>query len=161
VSNFDGTVDRTGADEVRIEVGAEGNGSSLAFSPAAVHVDPGTTVVWEWTGDGGGGHNVYSDDPAFESPTQSEAGATYGLEFDGEGVCRYACAPHEGAGMKGAVVVGEPSAAGGGGIVDIETVLWGLAGSIVAAPFIASQIVANRRRDDEERPGGRPGNPAD
>jgi len=160
VGNFEGTVDRTGEDEVRIEVGAEGNGGPFAFSPAAVHVDPGTTVVWEWNGEGGG-HNVYSDDPGFESPTHSEAGSTYALKFEGQGVCEYACAPHEAMGMKGAVVVGEPGAAGGGGIVGLETALWGLAGAIVAAPFVASQVVANRRRDDEDRPGGRPGNPAD
>jgi len=159
VGNFDGTVDRTGEDEVRIEVGAEGNGSSLAFSPPAVHVDPGTTVVWEWTGQGGG-HNVYSEAPAFESPTKSEEGATYALEFEGEGVCKYACAPHEGAGMKGAVVVGNPAAGGGGGLLDLETALWGLAGAIVAAPFVASEVVARRRRKDEQS-GGRPGHPAD
>jgi len=35
VSNFDGIVDETGADEVRISVGAQGNGGTFAFDPPA------------------------------------------------------------------------------------------------------------------------------
>jgi halocyanin-like protein len=157
VGNFDGTVDRTGQDEVTIQVGADGNNGAFAFEPAAVRVDPGTTVIWEWTGKGGQ-HNVVSEgDPAFESPLQGTEGDTYALEFDGSGVAKYACAPHEAAGMKGAVVVGDP-AAGGGGLVDLETVLWGLVGTIVAAPFAASAAVARSRRKAgrADRDGGQP-----
>jgi len=154
VGNYDGTVDKTGQDEVTIEVGAEGNDGPFAFSPAAVRVDPGTNVVWKWTGKGGQ-HNVAGESHDFESEMQGSAGDTYALNFDGEGVVKYACTPHEAAGMKGAVVVGNPAAAGsggGGGIDLFETSLWGLAGAIVAAPFVASEVVARRRRnDDEER----------
>ena len=50
VENFDGIVDRRGESPVTITVGAPGNGGDFAFKPAAVRVDPGTTVVWEWTG---------------------------------------------------------------------------------------------------------------
>jgi len=151
VGNYDGTVDRTGQDEVTIEVGAEGNGGSFAFSPAAVRVDPGTKVVWEWTG-AGGQHNVAGESHDFQSEMQGSEGDTYALEFDGQGVVTYACTPHEPAGMKGAVVVGNPAAAGssGGGIDLFETSLWGLAGTIVAAPFVASEIVARRRRKNED-----------
>ncbi|TVT94158.1 plastocyanin/azurin family copper-binding protein, partial [Haloferax volcanii] len=52
-----GYEDLRGQSEVTIEVGAEGNGGALAFSPAGVWIDTGTTVTWEWTGEGGG-HNV-------------------------------------------------------------------------------------------------------
>ncbi|MFC7156145.1 hypothetical protein ACFQPA_11885 [Halomarina halobia] len=40
------TVDRRGEEAVTIEVGAGEDG--LAFDPVAVHVDPGTRIVWEW-----------------------------------------------------------------------------------------------------------------
>jgi len=150
VGNFDGTVDKTGQDKVTIEVGAQGNGGAFAFEPAAVHVDPGTTVVWEWTGEGSQ-HNVVSDDPEFESPMQGSEGDTYALEFDGQGVAQYACTPHKALGMKGAVVVGNPAGAGGSGagssLFTLETGLWGLAGAIVAAPFVASGLMG---RDDDE-----------
>ena len=147
VSNFDGTVDATGQDEVRIEVGASGNGGAFAFSPAAVNVDPGTRIVWEWTGEGGQ-HDVAAADESFGSELQSEAGATYGIEVDGAGIVEYACTPHEGIGMKGAIVVGNPVQ--GGGIDWLKTSLVGLAGAIVATPFVASQFAAERARDDDE-----------
>jgi len=146
VSNFDGTVDRTGQDEVRIEVGAAGNNGAFAFSPAAVHVDPGTRIVWEWTGEGGQ-HDVAAVDESFGSELKSEAGATYGIEVDGAGIVEYACTPHEGIGMKGAIVVGDPPQ--GGGVDWLKTGLVGLAGAIVATPFVASQFAAERARDDE------------
>ncbi|MFC6976073.1 hypothetical protein ACFQL1_17470 [Halomicroarcula sp. GCM10025709] len=50
VSNFDGTVDRRGQDTVEITVGAQGNNGAFAFGPAAVLVNPGTEVVWTWSG---------------------------------------------------------------------------------------------------------------
>ncbi|WP_435125606.1 halocyanin domain-containing protein [Halobaculum sp. D14] len=106
VSNFDGVADERGADTVTVAVGAQGNGGGFAFGPAAVRVDPGTTVVWEWTGDGGS-HNVVAEDGAYESPFVGDAGATFEHVFDAAGVSLYACAPHKAMGMKGAVVVGD------------------------------------------------------
>ena len=144
VSNFDGTADATGQEEVRIEVGAQGNQGAFAFSPAAVHVDPGTRIIWEWTGEGSQ-HDVVAENGAFESELMGEAGATYGIEVSGTGVVEYACTPHKAMGMKGAVVVGTP--AQGGRIDWLKTGLVGLAGSIVAAPFVASQVAAERRED--------------
>lgn len=109
----DEVVDETGAGEVRIAVGSDANGGAFGFAPAAVRVDPGTTVVWEWTGDGGS-HNVVAEDGAFESSLTSEAGHTF--EWTAEaGVHRYACTPHESIGMKGAVVVGDARVSLGGG----------------------------------------------
>jgi halocyanin-like protein len=103
VSNYEGTVDRTDADEVTVEVGAA---DGLSFGPAAVAVAPGTTVVWEWTGEGGG-HNVSHSDGAFESETVSESGHTFEHTFEESGVHTYVCTPHEAVGMKGAVSVQE------------------------------------------------------
>jgi halocyanin-like protein len=100
--NYDGTVvDRTGEDRVPVVVGA---GNGLVFDPPLVRVSTGTTVVWEWTGQGGQ-HNVREVDGAFESELASTAGFTFERTFDAPGVVRYLCVPHEALGMKGAVDV--------------------------------------------------------
>ena len=100
VSNFDGTVDRTGESEVTIEVGANANEGGLAFGPAAVRVDPGTTVVWEWTG-AGGSHNVVAKDGSYESEMQGTEGDRFERTFDTDDISKYYCGPHETMGMKG------------------------------------------------------------
>jgi halocyanin-like protein len=93
-----------GEAEVTVEVGA--GDTALAFGPAAVHVDLGATVVWEWTGKGGA-HNVVAEDGTFESGDPvGEAGATFRYTFEQAGIYRYYCNPHRAVGMKGAVVVG-------------------------------------------------------
>ena len=113
VGNYDGTVvDATGQDSVTVEVGAQGNGGAYAFAPPAVQVDPGTTVTWEWTGEGST-HNVVDEAGAFESELTDEAGFTFERTFDAEGVVKYYCTPHQGLGMKGVVVVGDVPASGG------------------------------------------------
>jgi halocyanin-like protein len=114
VGNYDGTVtDRTGQDSVTIEVGAQGNGGGFAFAPPAVRIDPGTTVTFEWTGEGGQ-HNVVAEEGAdFESELTAEAGFTFEHTFESEGTVKYYCSPHRALGMKGVVVVG--GSGGGGG----------------------------------------------
>lgn len=110
VSNYDATVDRRGESMVVVEVGSPGNMGAFSFGPAAVAVSPGATVVWEWTGKGGG-HNVVADDGSFTSGGLVDtAGHTYERWFDAPGVFRYVCEPHRTMGMRGAVVVlaGEP-----------------------------------------------------
>ncbi|MEF8781475.1 MAG: halocyanin domain-containing protein [Haloarculaceae archaeon] len=113
--NFDGTtVDARGESEVTVTVGAQGNGGAFAFDPPAVHVDPGATVVWEWTGEGGT-HNVVELDESFTSgAATAEAGTTFEHTFESDGLYRYFCTPHRGLGMKGAVAVGDPSAGSDG-----------------------------------------------
>lgn len=103
VENFDGVVDRTGQSAVTVQVGAQGNGGAFAFAPAAVAVDAGATVVWEWTGDGGM-HNVEATDGSFESDMVDQAGHAFEQSFESD-VRRYFCMPHEAMGMKGAIVV--------------------------------------------------------
>jgi len=126
-----GTEDLRGSSEVTVQVGASGNSGNLAFSPAGIWVDTGTTVVWEWTGDGGD-HNVQSvDGPAsFQSETVGEEGFTFEHTFSESeaGITNYECSPHSSLGMLGAVAVGEDvetvevgGGGGGGGPPEIPT----------------------------------------
>jgi len=125
ISDVDGgTEDLRGQSEVTVEVGASGNGGNLAFAPAGIWIDPGTTVIWEWTGEGGD-HNVETvDGPAtLESELVGEAGHTYEFQFTEEhaGITNYQCNPHASLGMLGSVAVGndvptvETGGGGGGG----------------------------------------------
>ncbi|MFO8114933.1 MAG: halocyanin domain-containing protein [Halorubrum sp.] len=97
------TVDRTGEETASVTVGADGG---LAFAPAALRVDVGTTVVWEWTGVGGS-HNVVDRDGAFESDLAAEEGFTFEHEFATPGTYEYVCTPHQTQGMAGTVEVVE------------------------------------------------------
>ncbi len=110
---FDTTDDRRGQEEVTVAVGAGDEG--LAYDPAALWIDPGTTVIFEWTGDGGG-HNV-----AREAGTENfgfdeiiaEPGVHYEYTFteedaeENDGIVLYKCTPHEGQGMKGGIAIGD------------------------------------------------------
>ncbi|WP_224337963.1 halocyanin domain-containing protein [Haloprofundus halobius] len=106
-------VDARGQPSVDVTVGAQGKGGAFAFDPAAVRVDPETTVVWTRTGDGGT-HNVVAKDGSFESEYYESSGETFETTLDTDGVVRYACAPHETMGMNGALVVGDTVASLGG-----------------------------------------------
>ncbi|MFC7131900.1 MULTISPECIES: halocyanin domain-containing protein [Salinibaculum] len=102
-NNYEGSVvDQRGQSEVTVDVGAGSNG--LAFGPAAVHVDNGATIVWEWTGEGGN-HNVISEDDVFDSGP-AKASGTFEHTFNEDGIYPYFCSPHRASGMLGAVVVG-------------------------------------------------------
>ncbi|WP_136717796.1 halocyanin domain-containing protein [Halorientalis salina] len=158
-NNYDGSVaDETGTDAVTIEVGAGDNG--LAFGPAAVQVDPGTTITWEWTGEGGA-HNVVEDGGAFDSgETIQEAGTTFEQTLEEEGVYKYYCNPHQSAGMVGVVVVGEPETGGGhggeeGGIV-LTPELQAMGAAIVLgvlSPIVFAILLALNRDDIDGRDG--------
>lgn len=100
--NYDGVEDHTGKDEVTVMVGTGSTG--YEYSPAAIVVDAGTTVVWEWTGDGGG-HDVTAENGDFQSDLLTDEGETFEHTFDDTGTFEYYCVPHETMGMKGAVVV--------------------------------------------------------
>lgn len=107
-STYDGSVaDRTGEDPVSIAVGStSGDAQGLAFDPPAIRIDPGTTVVWEWTGNGGS-HNVVHEGGQFESELTPSGEFTFEQTFDEERLNRYYCAPHRAIGMKGVVIVGD------------------------------------------------------
>ena len=100
-NNYEGTVDWRDEDEVTVLVGADGG---LAYGPAAIAISTGTTVVFEWTGEGGN-HDVVERDGAFESELTASAGHTFTHQFDEPGIYEYTCLPHEAVGMKGAVYV--------------------------------------------------------
>lgn len=101
-NEYDGTLtDHTGESQVTVEVGA---GDGLAFAPAALRIDTGTTVVFEWTGEGGG-HNVIAEEGSFESDLYSDSGATFEHTPEEAGNYRYYCDPHKSSGMKGGIVV--------------------------------------------------------
>ncbi len=100
--NYAGTAEFRGESEVTVTVGAGRRGRSV--SPAAIMVDPGTTVVWEWTG-AGGGHNVVAENGTYESPIEVEEGYTFKRTFEESGTSLYTCIPHDAQGMRGAVAV--------------------------------------------------------
>lgn len=98
---FEKIKDRRGEDEIVVEVGA---GDGLQYVPAAVRVDPGTTVRWRWTGKGGL-HNVAFVNTDIRTSLRGEEGAEFTYTFDEAGVYRYECTPHAGVGMQGTVIV--------------------------------------------------------
>lgn len=103
-TNYKSVTDKTGASEVTVKVGAEGNNGPYSFAPPAIRVGTGTAVTWEWTGEGGT-HNVVAQDGSFESELSAEKGHTFEYTFDSSGTYKYSCEPHEAMGMKGVVVV--------------------------------------------------------
>jgi plastocyanin len=81
------------------------------FVPAAVTIDVGGTVTWNWTGSNP--HTVTADDGSFESAQQTTGSFTH--TFDTAGTFGYFCEVH-GQAMSGTVTVnaatgGEPTAA--------------------------------------------------
>lgn len=93
--------DRTGESEVVVEVGA---GNGLTYAPAAVRVDPGTTIRWKWTGSGGL-HDVAFVNTDVRTSLRGEQGAEYTYTFAESGEYRYECTPHASVGMRGVVIV--------------------------------------------------------
>ena len=114
--------DARGESEVTVSVGAGDQG--LAFDPTQLWVDTGTTITWEWTGNGGA-HNVQTVDDGGPASLDSgeavgEEGATYSYELTEEdaGITHYHCVPHTSVGMHAGLAVGEDVATvetGGGG----------------------------------------------
>jgi len=101
--------DARGEDNVTVRVGASGNGGAFAFEPAGLWVDPGTTVTFQWTGQGGG-HNAVADSGPAEIDSGDpidETGHTYEVTLEEGGITKYVCEPHESLGMLGAIAVGD------------------------------------------------------
>ncbi len=109
----DNVTDLRGEEEVTVAVGDGDEG--LAYGPATIWIDPGTTVIFEWTGDGGG-HNVAleegTDNFGFDEII-AEPGVHYEYTFteedaeENDGIVLYKCTPHEGQGMKGGIAIGD------------------------------------------------------
>ena len=135
--------DARGESEVTVQVGAGDQG--LAFDATLLWVDPGTTITFEWTGNGGA-HNVQTVDGGGPAGLDSgdpvgEEGATYEYETSEEdaGITHYHCVPHTSVGMHGGLAVGgdiETESTGGGGGSDAVFVPQG-ARALSVATFVA------------------------
>ena len=107
VPHFEGFEDYTDQDEVEVLVGAGERG--FLFDPPAITIAPGTTVVFEWTGEGGE-HEV-SETTEFEwrnpEGLLDVEGHVWEREFPEReaGTHLYECWPHVGSGMKGGIFV--------------------------------------------------------
>lgn len=123
-SNFTGTTsDAREVEEIVVEVGVEGNDGPNAFGPPAILVEPGTTVTFQWTGNGF--HNVihqpntdpdrseelFNSNDEFGSAVESP-GSPWEFTFEEAGLYPYYCGPHQSLGMQGIVVVGEDNVEG-------------------------------------------------
>jgi plastocyanin len=100
----------TGTEAVTVEVAP---GGEPVFEPQVTEIEPGTTVRFEWKS---GGYNVVpvNQRPAdldWEGvPQLQDEGYVYEYTFEEEGVHEFVSEPHQGQGMVGAIVVGEPGA---------------------------------------------------
>ncbi|MEX1200250.1 MAG: plastocyanin/azurin family copper-binding protein [Methylophaga sp.] len=99
----------TKADEPKSE-GAETHvvtAQGLAFDPLVIKINPGDTVSWRKMST----HNSESIDgliPEGAEKWNSPMSQNYERTFTQEGIYIYKCTPHIGAGMGGAIIVGDP-----------------------------------------------------
>jgi len=139
--NLGSYVDARGQSEVTVQVGAGDSG--LAFDPTQLWVDTGTTITWEWTGNGGA-HNVQTVEGSASLDSGDpvgEEGHTYEYEVTEEdaGITHYHCVPHTAVGMHAGLAVGGDVATvetGGGGSSNAVFVPQG-ARALGIATFIA------------------------
>lgn len=105
-NNFDGeAVEKTNADTVTIQVGAKAGDRHLAFDPPVVMISTGTTVQWQWTGNGGAHDVVFIDADVRSSQIHADSGSHFQHTFERQGSYRFVYKPHEDFGQKGAVIV--------------------------------------------------------
>jgi len=112
--NYDGNFEvLREQDTVTVDVGADGNGGSFAYGPAAVVVSTGTEIRWNWTGEGNP-HNVEAlpDEQIGESDYEFSSGESVGgsgvqytRTLEDPGIVLYHCEPHLSLGMKGGIAV--------------------------------------------------------
>ncbi|ERH09458.1 MAG: halocyanin domain protein [halophilic archaeon J07HX64] len=103
-NNYDGTgsiVDETGTDELLIEVGRN---RQYQYDPAAVRIDSGTTITWEWKSNG---HSVTQteSDFDFEDSGRQSSGSTHEQTLNSSGAFLYKCIPHANLGHYGGIIV--------------------------------------------------------
>ncbi|MDX1751435.1 MAG: plastocyanin/azurin family copper-binding protein [Methylophaga sp.] len=80
----------------------------MKYEPMVVQIEPGDTVRWENMPT----HNVETVDGLVPEGTEkinSPMSENYQHTFDKEGIYIYKCTPHIGAGMGGAIIVGQPT----------------------------------------------------
>lgn len=101
-NGYSGSVeDMTGQGSVTVENGA--NEPDYEYNSAAIRVDTGTEVTWEWVSDG---HTVtVTSGPADIDTDINNEGHTMSYTFDEAGIVLYECTPHAALGQLGAVIV--------------------------------------------------------
>jgi len=98
--------DKTGQSSASVTVGARSpNGQNRSFAPAAILVDSGTEMVFEWNGLGGSHDVVWEDGDFGASRTTADASYSYSVTIDEPGVYRYFCRTDRPYNGRGAVVV--------------------------------------------------------
>jgi halocyanin-like protein len=104
-TEYDGITDRTGRETATVTVGNDD--LSREFQPAILRVSTGTTVRWEWAGEGGG-HSVVAEGGTFGTDrVLTDSSRSYGHGFAEPGTYRYYCEPHRDVGGRGLVIVTE------------------------------------------------------
>lgn len=96
------------------------------FDPHVVWIKQGGTVTWElqsgshtataYASENDAPHRIPESAKSWDSGMISEEGATFEHTFETTGVYDYYCVPHEGTGMVGSVIVGEPDTQGQPGL---------------------------------------------
>lgn len=105
-SNWDGSIDdQTDTDSTTVTAGASGNAGNFTFDPPALKVSTGTTVSWDWTGEGGGHNVAFEEADVPTSDIYAEPDVHFEYTFEETGIYRYSCEPHRALGMKGAIIV--------------------------------------------------------
>ena len=149
VDNDESVVDETDQSKIEVSVGTKGNGGNFAFSPPAIHIDPGTTVVWRRVVDNTALLAVAEDESFW---TDFGDGETFEWTFTDNRVVEYSCPAYEELGMKGVIVIGNPELPT---IGEVLTTLWGgaLAGSglmVVLSPVALGVFLAVRGSEDTD-----------
>jgi len=99
------------------EISAPGTDKPYSFDPDTLTIQPGDTVTFINVQDEM--HNVMFDsvpkavtDDMIMGPDQQKAGSTWSYTFTVPGTYHFHCHPHEALGMKGTLIVGQPSKPG-------------------------------------------------
>lgn len=105
------------ADQVEVVMKTTDDGEAH-FDPHVAWVTPGGSVTFRlesgnhtttaYALSNGNHRRIPEAAPGWDSGLLETAGETYQLSFETEGVYDYYCRPHEGSGMVGTVLVGEP-----------------------------------------------------
>tara|TARA_B100001741_G_C16485980_1_gene567277 strand:- start:43 stop:1260 length:1218 start_codon:yes stop_codon:yes gene_type:complete len=151
-------VDEPGDDEVTCDVTIGISSDGYGFSPAAVTIDVGQTVCWQWT-DAEMGHNVKEVD-GMKSTTYVDGGIYSGVAattvdfhhtFTEDTIFYYACEPHISMEMFGKVTVGdggiEPTSSDNDDKEDNNTP--GFLGVTVILATLGAVLFARMRQEDE------------
>lgn len=121
IDGYTEPLNRWSQDEVVVRVGACGgkwdqrqnldeHAAGIRFDPMALRINPGTTIIWGWTG-AGGAHEIETHDGTreFKSDQMSRWGEEFRMGFTREhvGVTKYQCNIHGDLGMRGVIQVVE------------------------------------------------------